>query len=249
VRLETTGTVDPTFTAGTITSAAALFVNGLAVQPDSKVLAAGSFSAVGSATRNNVARLNTDGTLDAGFVPPAISGTINALTLQPNNRILLGGSFTGPGLPNNQGRLLTTGAADATFASTAIPNSVVRSQLIQPDGAIVLGGSFTQVGGTAATALARITAPNVLHVAAPAAVAERTAAWPVPAHGLLHVAPDPTAHAQSVELVDVLGRPVRHESVVGSRPTTISVDTLPAGIYLLRVNYAEGTVTRRIQVQ
>ena len=40
-----------------------------AVQPDGKILIGGVFTTVLGVTRNNIARLNTDGTLDTAFRP------------------------------------------------------------------------------------------------------------------------------------------------------------------------------------
>ena len=250
VRLENTGAVDATFTgapfAGTFTN---FGFRTVMVQPDGKILVGGAFNGYGGVARTSVARLNATGTLDAGFVPPFISGQVNALLLQPNNRVLLGGSFASPSLPDNLARLLPTGAADASFAATAVPNNTVNALLVQPDGAIVVGGAFTAVNNQPAMGLARLTAPNVLAVQAPGAVAARTEAWPVPAYGRLHVATDPGAHARYLDLLDALGRPVLHQALHGSAPAQLAVGDLPAGNYLLRVTYAEGIVTRRVQVQ
>ena len=250
-RLESTGAFDPAFAGGNFTLATNTpTLNSLAVQADGKVLVGGAFSSYAGMARANIARLNTDGSLDTGFAPPATaSGSVSRVLPQPNGRVLLGGSFTAAGLPNNLGRLLATGAADATFAATALPNGTVRALLVQPDGKIVAGGSFTTISGQPSMSLARISAPNVLHVAAPQAVADRTEAWPVPAHATLTVAPDASAHPQAVELLDLLGRAVLRQSLSGATLAVLSLETLRAGTYLLRVNYAEGLVLRRVQVQ
>lgn len=245
-RLESTGAVDASFVGGII---GGVVVNSIAVQPDGKLLVGGQFQTYAGTIRTNVARLNVDGTLDAGFAPPAIVGSVNRLLLQPNNRVLVGGFFTGAGLPTNLARLLTTGSADVSFGPTATPNSSVKALLVQPDGALVLGGSFTTVGGKPSRALARITGANVLAVAAPQAVADRTDAWPVPAHTTLQVVPDASAHPLFVDLLDVLGRPVVHQSVSSGATVGLQVGQLRAGPYLLRVTYAEGLVVRRIQVE
>ena len=252
IRYTSTGAIDSNFGSVAFTPATGSYMasfNGLTSQADYKVLVYGQFGKIGGQASNNLARLNSNGTLDTGFTAPATSGPIYKLTIQPNNRILLGGQFTANNLPSQLARLLPDGSPDASFGATAVPNSNVRTILTQPDGSLLIGGSFTSVSGQPSMALARLVASNVLHVQAPAAVAEQTTAWPVPAHGQLHVALAPTAHAQSLELLDALGRSVQQQALAGRQSTTLMLGELPAGMYLLRVTYAEGTVTRRVQVQ
>ncbi|GAA3983473.1 T9SS type A sorting domain-containing protein [Hymenobacter antarcticus] len=259
VRYETTGALDPTFnnlstfTATNGTTAPSNRVYALAQQPDGKLLVGGNFDAVDGTLHYGVARLDAAGMADASFAPNALlTGNVFALAQQPNGRVLLGGSFTNSSATTGQinlGRMLANGQTDASFGNTAVPNTTVRSLLVQPDGAIVLAGTFTTVNFQPALGVARITAPNVLAVAAPAAVAGRTAAWPVPAHGLLHVRPDASAHPRSIELLDALGRPVLALPVGTAAELTLNIERLPAGVYLLRVAYENGSVTRRIAVQ
>jgi uncharacterized delta-60 repeat protein len=248
-RLESTGAVDASFVGSPFKgSDLPITLYSLAVQPDGRILVGGRFSAYGTTSRTNVARLNTDGTLDAGFVPPVLSGVVSKLLLQSNDRILIGGSFSSAGVPANLARLLTTGELDPTFTGTAAPNSTVYDLLAQSNGTLTVAGTFFTIGGQPAMALARILAPNVLHVAAPRAVAERTAAWPVPAHSVLHIVPDASARPLDLDLLDALGRTLHHQKLSSGAATTVSVVALPAGTYLLRVTYAEGLVMRRIQV-
>jgi uncharacterized delta-60 repeat protein len=249
-RLESTGALDASFANTTfVTPNPIVGFNNLTVQPDGKVLVGGQFSSVGGTARVSLARLNADGTHDTGFVPPFSSGVVNSLLLQPNDRLLVGGSVRGTGVSSNLTRLLPTGALDTSFGPTAVPNASVLRLLAQPDGTLIIGGGFTTVGGQASAGVARLTATNVLHVQAPQAVAARTEAWPVPAHTTLTVAPDASAHPQTLDLLDVLGRTVRHHEFSSSAPTNLALENLPAGTYLLRVSYTEGTVTRRVQVQ
>ena len=258
VRYESTGALDPTFnnlSAFTTTAGTSTFSNrisALALQADGKILVGGNFGAVDGALRNGVARLTAGGTPDAGFAPSSLlNGAVLSLALQPNGRVLLGGNFTSAGASaslNYVARVLGNGQDDASFANTAAPNNQVRALLVQPDGAIVLAGGFTAVAGQPRVGVARITAPNVLAVAAPAAVVARTAAWPVPAHGRLHVAPDASAHPLTVELLDAVGRAVRAQTA-SAPELTLDVEGLPAGVYLLRVNYAAGSVSRRVVVE
>ena len=63
-----------------------------AVQPDGKILIGGIFTTVLGVTRNNIARLNTDGTLDTAFNPNA-NGVVYAIAVQADGKILVGGYF------------------------------------------------------------------------------------------------------------------------------------------------------------
>ena len=51
-----------------------------------------------------------------------------------------------------------------------------------------------------------------------------------------------------MQLLDALGRVALSQVVAGPEPT-LSTAGLPAGVYVLRVEYAAGTVTRRIVLE
>ena len=89
-RLETDGRLDQTLNLST---ASAVCVYATAVQPDGKILIGGVFSTVLGVTRNNIARLNTDGTLDTAFNPNA-NDRVHAIAVQADGKILVGGDFT-----------------------------------------------------------------------------------------------------------------------------------------------------------
>ena len=262
VRYETSGALDASFnnmsaftpfTNQNVAFVGAKRVFSLTLQPDGKILAGGNFTGVSGTYHPRVVRLLANGTVDPTFGSNALlTGTVYSVALQPNGRVLLGGEFANPGTSgtlSNLARVLDDGQSDASFTGSTSPNNAVRALAVQPNGAILLAGSFVTVGGQPAMGVARIAAPNVLLGAASAAVAARTAAWPVPAREVLHVAPDASAHPRSIELLDALGRSVRHLPATGTATVAIDTEHLPTGMYLLRVNYAAGTVTRRIAVQ
>ena len=86
-----------------------------AVQPDGKILIGGIFTSVLGVTRNNIARLNTDGTLDTAFNPNA-NDVVYSIAVQADGKILVGGNFTNIGgqTRNRIARLdATTGLADS----------------------------------------------------------------------------------------------------------------------------------------
>ncbi len=143
-------------------------VYALVVQPDGKVLVAGKFTTLqpngsGTAvTRNNLARLNTDGSLDASF-NPNVNNQINALVLQPDGKIVIGGVFTSVGGASRSclARLNADGSLDSslshTFANT--PSPAINAVALQADGKIVVGGAFTAVvpaGASTATVRNRL---------------------------------------------------------------------------------------------
>ena len=77
VRLNVDGTVDNTFNDGG--SGFNSVVNAIALQPDGKLIVAGSFTEYNPANANFLVRLNPDGTRDTGF----------AIGLGPDNRFAI----------------------------------------------------------------------------------------------------------------------------------------------------------------
>jgi len=69
IRLNANGTLDTTFTTGTATGTSPLNrVYSILLQPDGKIVIAGSFNAYNGVARRGLARLNASGTLDNSFV-------------------------------------------------------------------------------------------------------------------------------------------------------------------------------------
>ncbi|MBX7186267.1 MAG: delta-60 repeat domain-containing protein, partial [Vicinamibacteria bacterium] len=69
------------------------YVFATTVQPDGKIILAGSFTSVLGQPRHYLARLNADGTLDAAFDPnPDVP--VYSVALQADGKILVGGDFT-----------------------------------------------------------------------------------------------------------------------------------------------------------
>lgn len=134
-------------------------------------------------------------------------------------------------------------------------------------GRVLVGGEFTDVGGEPRQSVARLLVagtfenmlgqsrsglaclldPDVLGTGGarpPAALS----AWPSPARGTLHLRLDAPARPGTVQLVDGLGRVVYTQPVSQAEMVIPTADVRP-GVYLLRVNYATGPVTRRIVVE
>jgi uncharacterized delta-60 repeat protein len=255
VRYESTGAVDARFAPQLFTGATTTaHLYALALQPDGSVLVGGNFNQAGSLARTSIARLTATGQLDNTFgaAAPLPTGTVYRVAVQPNNRVLLAGQLNvvrPAGVVGGVTRLLADGQPDLSFPAATTVHETVYDLLVQPNGALVLGGDFEAISGETSRGVARLLVPNVLAVAAPSAVAARTQAWPVPAHGLLHVAPDVAAEPLAAVLLDALGRTVRQQALGNAPEFTLSVAGLPAGVYVLRVQYAAGAATRRVVVE
>jgi len=153
-RINPDGTLDTAFNPNANGS-----VQSIAVQPDGKILVAGTFvgpNSIGGQTRNRMARLDaTTGAADS-FDPNA-SDQVLAIAVQADGRILVAGFFNGAnsigGATRNRIARLdaTTGLADA-FDPNA--NNSVRAIAAQTDGKVLVGGDFITLspnGGAAVT--------------------------------------------------------------------------------------------------
>ncbi|MEO5804821.1 MAG: delta-60 repeat domain-containing protein [Verrucomicrobiota bacterium] len=149
-RLNSNGSVDPTFTANPN-----YWVRFMALQPDKKIIIGGFFTGVDAGVRNRVARLNEDGSLDTTFNPgTGCTGRIVeadptdpflfAIALQSDGKIIIGGNFTNFNGIARSGvaRLNSDGSLDNTFNVGTGVNSWVRSILILPNDQILLSGWF-----------------------------------------------------------------------------------------------------------
>jgi uncharacterized delta-60 repeat protein len=257
-RLLPSGAADPVFTPPAFTATlGSASVQALDRYPDGRLLVAGKFTDVGGVTTTNLARLQANGAVDASFATQLFGadGYVETIALQPNGRVLLAGRPTGLPAPATGGlyRLLPDGSVDASFDSSLGPLLGVQlvgamRVLVQTDGAIVAGGLFTSVGGLPIISFTRLLDPNVLHVQA-GQVATQLQAWPVPAHETLQVSWAASTPARRVQLLDNLGRAV--QTVAQPTPgLRLATAGLAPGVYLLRVDYANGNpALRRIVVE
>jgi uncharacterized delta-60 repeat protein len=258
LRLLANGSVDPSFVVPVLTTTGTnpVLVNSLARQPDGRLLLGGVFNQVGSVVTNHVARLLADGQPDPTFASQQlqVSGRASAVAVQPNGRVLLAGAptSTAPAGTPALYRLLADGSPDPSFASSRGPNLGrsllgVSRVLVQANGAIVAAGGFSAVSGLPVLGLTRLLDANVLalrsDVAAPA-----MQAWPVPAHGQLHLALE-LPHPRRVCLLNALGQVVFGQD---GPANLLTIDTTPfkPGLYIVRVDYDGATpITRRVLVE
>ncbi len=236
VRLNTDGTLDTSFDVGTGTIAIA----SLALQPDGRILAGGQFEEFNDQPENSVVRLNTDGSMDTTFgTGTGCNGAVQTIALQPDGRVLVGGAFTSFNgqLRNRIVRLNADGSLDTAFSIGTGFNSELWSIAIQDDGNILAGGWFTSFNGQSRNRIARLLGSS------PSSVDELNVMD-------VHVHPNPATSTVNIRI----NGPVRYvhlyttlgELVRTSARATLSVESLPAGVYLLHVGTANGLSVARL---
>ncbi|MBA2737256.1 MAG: hypothetical protein H0U50_10790, partial [Pyrinomonadaceae bacterium] len=157
IRLNSNGSLDTTF-VGSINVNFASSVDSIIVQPDDKIVIAGSFVSVNGVARSNLARLNADGSLDNSFDYAAQS--IDAMVLQSDGKIVISEVTENPEttMTYKISRLNPNGSPDISFTATTGTGFGFHAEALklQADGKIVVGGYFTQINNSSRKALARL---------------------------------------------------------------------------------------------
>lgn len=155
-RLNTDRTIDESFVEGY--RGADNTVYALVTQPDGKILIGGRFSSYNGASRNKIARLNSDGSLDESFTPgTGTNSEIRAIALQPDGKILIAGDFTSYNGANRNkiARLNPDGSLDSSFKLEGW-DALIYAVALQPDGKILIAGDAFVFEGIATKKIARL---------------------------------------------------------------------------------------------
>ncbi len=163
-RYNSDGSLDTSFgSVGKVTTAFGSsddYVNGIVLQPDGKIVAAGS-AVVGGVAEFGLARYNADGSLDTSFgtggkVTTAI-GTYSlarGLALQPDGKLVaVGYTYNGTNYVFAVARYNADGSLDTSFATGGVARTALGGffdigykVVLQPDGKIVVVGSSYSSG-------------------------------------------------------------------------------------------------------
>src|ERR1051325_166160 len=166
------GSLDLSF-APALTAGAAVYV--VTLQTNGQILIGGSFTATGSVSVVNVARLNPDGSLDATFNPgtAADTGYVDAIAVQTDGKVLIGGAFSSSTGATSQRltRLNPDGSVDEDFDPSLVVDQPVNAVALQSDGRILIGGSFVLVDFTLRRSVARLNTNGTLDLTFDACVA------------------------------------------------------------------------------
>lgn len=150
VRLNSDGSLDPTFVYGSGCDAAVYSVH---VLPEGQILLAGSFTTYNGTTANRIVKLSSDGSIDGDFAMGAgFNGTVLSSIVKPNGAIILGGSFTQYQSQSSWMliKLNSDGTINTLFTTgfgTGFGGSVQRVTSLA-DGNLLVGGAFTTYKGS-----------------------------------------------------------------------------------------------------
>jgi uncharacterized delta-60 repeat protein len=155
-RLNSNGTLDPTFGSGGITSLSPggdLAASSLMIQPDGKLLIAGTYRNGVNRSSGELVRLNSDGSLDStfngeGYLISNFGGDSNftSAVVMPDGNILAAGDISpGGNFSVFVARYTGSGSPDTTFASNGYVITSIGSgfdnaegMALQADGKIVV---------------------------------------------------------------------------------------------------------------
>ncbi|NRT16272.1 putative delta-60 repeat protein [Flavobacterium sp. 28A] len=157
VRLLADGSIDTSFLNGIAINNQ---IYAMVLQPDGKIVIAGSFTKYNDAPVNKIVRLLADGSLDASFnIGSGADGTIDAVVLQNDGKMIIAGrflSFNGTNY-NRLLRLNTDGSIDTSFDTGTGFDKNVYTLALQSDGKIIVGGIFQNFNGVLIKRLLRLT--------------------------------------------------------------------------------------------
>lgn len=157
IRFNTDGTKDTSFNIGTGATAgtAGTALRDIAIQPDGKILIAGSAVSWNGQASGPIHRINPDGSLDTSFALGISSTYIHSIALQSNGKIVGIGTFTINGSGQKITKLNSDGSLDATFINKTI-GSAVNCLDTQADDKILIGGFLNEYDGVKKNSFVRV---------------------------------------------------------------------------------------------
>lgn len=147
VKLNSDGTLDPSFNANQINNNIGSSVYDFAVLPDNKIIIVGSITNYQNTGINYMAKLNADGSLDTSFNQgTGFNFPLTTVGVQSDGKIIVGGDFT---MYNGVTaryitRLNTNGSLDTTFNTGGFGSGGhVQTVKVLADDKILAGGGIS----------------------------------------------------------------------------------------------------------
>lgn len=166
IRLNTDGSQDTTFSAGTGFSPANQQVTNGIIDSNGKIVCVGQFTGYNGTSVGRIIRLNTDGSIDNTFSAGTgfNSFTYGGIHELSNGQYMVFGDFTSySGVSINRGaiRLNSNGSRDTSYVPSVIQNAVLGSAIDSQNRAYLIG-AFTSVSGVSRNFMTRLTSGGTL---------------------------------------------------------------------------------------
>ena len=155
-RLHADGSLDPNFL---FDAAAYTEIHCVVVQPDGKILLAGSRTRSDGGTDRVLTRLNADGSLDTGFhAGDGPDFYVLTMAVQPDGKVVIVGSFVAHDTRSSGkvARLNTDGSLDTSFDAGYGVSLFISSVVVQEDGKIIVAGEFESYNDKPCHGIARL---------------------------------------------------------------------------------------------
>jgi uncharacterized delta-60 repeat protein len=162
-RINSNGTLDTTFNVGAGFSAATVPYQ-IKIQPDGKVVVAGTFTTYSGSTSNRIVRINPSGTLDTTFNigSTGFNNAVQGFDIQSDGKIVVIGQFTsysGSSI-NRIIRINPSGTRDTTFnvgtGLSQLTQLGANSVTIDLSGSIYVANNFSTYSGSTVNSLVKI---------------------------------------------------------------------------------------------
>ena len=146
IRLNSDGTIDPSFNIGTgvddVSTGARIY--SIVQDPsDNGLIAVGSFNSFNDISLGKLVKLKEDGTIDSSFINISLQGQANKIARQSDGKLVIGGKFTNQidvSHYNKIIRLNQDGTVDTTFNTGYGFDNEIFDLIIQSDNKILVGG-------------------------------------------------------------------------------------------------------------
>jgi uncharacterized delta-60 repeat protein len=250
-RLNLDGSLDNSFNVGTGTDDD---VETIVIQSDGKILIGGRFNNYNGTNSSGIARINTDGSFDNSFnVGAGVNSLILTISVQSTGEIIAGGyfSFYNLTMPRNSIlRLNQDGSLDNSFAPGSGIQSYVRATAIQSDGNILAAGDFLSYNGTGRNRIVRIS--NTISGGSgstgvsKSSFASEIKLFPNPSEDYFHIELGSIYDKISVEVSDVMGRPVYSAEYQQQRSVDLNLIKVPNGIYIISLSSKDARTILRV---
>ena len=156
-RLNSNGSIDESFNTGTGFNGK---IYASCLQPDGKIILAGSFTMYNGISAGRLIRLNSDGSYDPTFNTAigATTGIVYDMATQSDGKIIIVGSFIryANSTVNRIARLFPNGTLDSSFLTGSGSALNITHAKITDDEKIILTGNFITFNGAPANKIVRL---------------------------------------------------------------------------------------------